>query len=111
MERMNKLYQAWLKKEIAETELDEDDDEMNLKEMVADSDNYKELAETFRNMLTDDDKQEVIEYLLGCDFGWDDKEYCYACIGSDPCFYWIQFKLDGEGWTELFEKKIELTSN
>ena len=99
---MNKLYQAWLKKEIAETLEDmEEDDCFDLREIIADSDNYKELAETFRNMLTDDDKQEVIEYLLGCDFGWDDKTNLIICITSDPCFYWIQFKVDGENWTSI----------
>jgi hypothetical protein len=106
MEQMNKLYQAWLKKEVEETELDEDDDEMNLKEMIADSDNYKDLVDIFRSMLTDDDKQEVMEYVYDYDLGWDDKKSETICKISDPCYYWVQIKFDGENWSELFEKKL-----
>ena len=102
MEQMDKLYQAWLANEIEETLEDmEEDDCFDLREIIADSDNYKELAETFRDMTTDDDKQEIKEYLLGCDFGWDDKANEMECKISDPCYYWIQFKVDGENWTSI----------
>jgi len=99
---MNELYQTWLKNEIADTLKDmEEDDIFDLKEIVADSDNYKDLAETFRNMLIRNEEKEIIKYLLGCDFGWDDKENEKICKIDDPCYYWIQFKLDGENWTQI----------
>jgi hypothetical protein len=100
MERMNELYQTWLREQVinAFNNLDEDSDYDNLKEIV--KDNYKDFADSL--ILNVEEYIDIQHFLFDRDSGWDSRFDYLECVLLRPCRTWVHFKLDGEDWEDWF---------
>jgi hypothetical protein len=111
MERLNELYQTWLKEQLIKAFelLDKDSDYNDLEEII--TTNVRDFTESLEKTSTHEETLHIQEAMSGLEYdGWDRREWLLE-VFNDTFYLWIQIKFWGEDWEELFKEYQSLKKN
>ena len=107
MERLNELYESWLKERLIkafenlDNDLDTDSDWDNFVEIITSDD--RDFAESLEKTSTPDETLHIQEVMSGLEYNCFEKREWLNEVFNDTFYLWLQIKFWGERWEDRVE--------